>query len=279
MKKIILVFLLFIGLAIPFCLYGYQQNRSLDIEHQTILLDDLPQELDQLKIVHLSDTHFERNRISIETLLSAIKQAQPDFIFLTGDLIDRTADLSKIPLEEFGRSLVAIAPTYAVSGNHETSSGQLTEWEHNINDSGVVLLNNEQLTLAVNGAQLALAGVSDESFPNEIPLLDPLSDDVPTLLLAHHPEYFEQYLTSNPLIQPDIIFSGHAHGGQIRLPLIGPLYAPGQGAFPKYTTGIYTSVADSSKKLVVSRGIGNSVFPFRINNKPHLLVITLERTN
>jgi predicted MPP superfamily phosphohydrolase len=279
MKKIILVFLLFIGLAIPFCLYGYQQNRSLDIEHQTILLDDLPQELDQLKIVHLSDTHFERNRISIETLLSAIKQAQPDFIFLTGDLIDRTADLSKIPLEEFGRSLVAIAPTYAVSGNHETSSGQLAEWEYNIKNSGVVLLNNEQLTLAVNGAQLVLAGVSDESYPDEIPLLDSLSDDVTTLLLAHHPEYFEQYLTSNPLIQPDITFSGHAHGGQIRLPLIGPLYAPGQGLFPKYTNGIYTSEADSSKKLVISRGIGNSVFPFRINNKPHLLIITLERTN
>ena len=279
MKKIILVFLLFIGLAIPFCLYGYQQNRSLDIEHQTILLDDLPQELDQLKIVHLSDTHFERNRISIETLLSAIKQAQPDFIFLTGDLIDRTADLSKIPLEEFGRSLVAIAPTYAVSGNHETSSGQLTEWEHNINDSGIVLLNNEQLTLAANGAQLALAGVSDESHPDEVPIVDAASNDTPVLLLAHHPEYFEQYLTSNPLIQPDIIFSGHAHGGQIRLPLIGPLYAPGQGLFPKYTTGIYTSEADPSKKLVVSRGIGNSVFPFRINNKPHLLIITLERTN
>ncbi|MBT2731426.1 metallophosphoesterase [Carnobacterium sp. ISL-102] len=279
MKKIILVFLLFIGLAIPFCLYGYQQNRSLDIEHQTILLDDLPQELDQLKIVHLSDTHFERNRISIETLLSAIKQAQPDFIFLTGDLIDRTADLSKIPLEEFGRSLVAIAPTYAVSGNHETSSGQLTEWEHNINDSGIVLLNNEQLTLAVNGTQLALAGVSDESYPDEVPIVDAASNDTPVLLLAHHPEYFEQYITSNPLIQPDIIFSGHAHGGQIRLPLIGPLYAPGQGLFPKYTTGIYTSESDPSKKLVVSRGIGNSVFPFRINNKPHLLIITLERTN
>ena len=279
MKKIILVFLLFIGLAIPFCLYGYQQNRSLDIEHQTILLDDLPQELDQLKIVHLSDTHFERNRISIETLLSAIEQAQPDFIFLTGDLIDRTADLSKIPLEKFGRSLVAIAPTYAVSGNHETSSGQLAEWEHNISDSGVVLLNNKQITLTVNATQLALAGVSDESYPDEIPMPDPLSDDVPTLLLAHHPEHFEQYLTSNPFVQPDIIFSGHAHGGQIRLPLIGPLYAPGQGLFPKYTTGIYTSEADPSKKLVVSRGIGNSVFPFRINNKPHLLIITLERTN
>lgn len=280
MKKLnpILLLLISLTLTILFCLYGYQQNRSLDIDQQTIELDDLPQELDHLKIIHLSDTHFERNRISIETLLSEIKQAQPDLIFLTGDLIDRTADLSKIPLEEFGRSLVAIAPTYAVSGNHETSSGQLAKWENEIVYSGVTLLNNKQSTITVNGAQLALAGVRDESYPAEVPMADVVSTDIPVLLLAHHPEYFEQYLTSNPLIQPDIIFSGHAHGGQIRLPLIGPLYAPGQGLFPKYSTGIYSSEIDPSKKLVVSRGIGNSVFPFRINNKPHLLVITLERT-
>lgn len=279
MKKLKSILLLLIGLTIIFCLYGYQQNRSLDVDHQTIELDNLPQELDQLKIIHLSDTHFERNRISIDMLLSEIKQAQPDLIFLTGDLIDRTADLSKIQLEEFGRSLMAIAPTYAVSGNHETSSGQLTEWENEIVSSGIILLNNKQITLTVNGTQLALVGVSDESYPAEVPVIAPINTDIPVLLLAHHPEYFEQYLTSNPLIQPDITFSGHAHGGQIRIPLIGPLYAPGQGLFPKYSTGIYSSEVDPSKKLVVSRGIGNSIFPFRINNEPHLLVITLEQTN
>ncbi|WP_407391056.1 metallophosphoesterase [Carnobacterium jeotgali] len=279
MKKLAFIFLLLMSLTIIFCLYGYYENRSLDIDHQTIALEDLPPKLDHLKIVHLSDTHFERSRISIDTLLSEIEQAEPDLILLTGDLIDRTADLSKVPLEEFGRSLMSIAPTYAVSGNHETSSGQLVAWESEISHSGVTLLNNRQLTLTVNDAQLALVGVRDESFPNEVPLSDPISDDTPVLLLAHHPEYFEQYLTSNPMIQPDITFSGHAHGGQIRLPLIGPLYSPGQGFFPKYTTGIYTSEKDPTKQLVVSRGIGNSVFPFRINNKPHLLIITLERKN
>lgn len=277
MKKFKLILFLLIISTISFCVYGYYQNRSLDIEYQTIALEDLPQELNQLKIVHLSDTHFERNRISIETLLSEIEKVQPDLIFLTGDLMDRTADLKNIPLAEFGSSLVAIAPTYAVSGNHETSSGQLTEWEKEISQSGVLLLNNKQITLDLKGAQLTLVGVRDESYPSEVSVQGPL-DDMPVLLLAHHPEYFEQYLTSNPLIQPDITFSGHAHGGQIRVPLVGPLYAPGQGFFPKYTTGIYDSEQDASKKLVVSRGIGNSVFPFRINNKPHLLVITLERT-
>ena len=107
MKLVKLSLLILISLTLSFCLYGYYQNRSLDVEYQTIALDDLPQELDQLKIVHVSDTHFERNRISIETLLSEIEQAQPDLIFLTGDLIDRTADLSNVPLEEFGRSLSA----------------------------------------------------------------------------------------------------------------------------------------------------------------------------
>lgn len=277
MKKFKLILFLLIIPTISFCVYGYYQNRSLDIEYQTIALEDLPQELNQLKIVHLSDTHFERNRISIETLLSEIEKVQPDLIFLTGDLMDRTADLKNIPLAEFGSSLMAIAPTYAVSGNHETSSGQLAEWEKEISQSGVLLLNNTQITLDLKGTQLALVGVRDESYPSEVPVQGPL-DDMPVLLLAHHPEYFEQYLTSNPLIQPDITFSGHAHGGQIRVPLVGPLYAPGQGFSPKYTTGIYDSEQDASKKLVVSRGIGNSLFPFRINNKPHLLVITLERT-
>lgn len=277
MKLVKLSLLILISLTLSFCLYGYYQNRSLDVEYQTIALDDLPQELDQLKIVHVSDTHFERNRISIETLLSEIEQAQPDLIFLTGDLIDRTADLSNVPLEEFGRSLSALAPTYAVSGNHETSSGQLDEWDQDINQSGVNLLNNEQITIEFNDAQLALVGVKDEDYPIDVPTINPITD-IPVLLLAHHPEYFEDYLTSNPLIEPDITFSGHAHGGQIRIPLIGPMYAPGQGFFPKYTTGIYNSEVDPSKKLVVSRGIGNSLFPFRINNKPHLLVITLERT-
>ena len=277
MKKFKLILFLLIISTISFCVYGYYQNRSLDFEYQTIALEDLPQELNQLKIVHLSDTHFERNRISIETLLSEIEKVQPDLIFLTGDLMDRTADLKNIPLAEFGSSLMAIAPTYAVSGNHETSSGQLAEWEKEISQSGVLLLNNTQITLDLKGTQLALVGVRDENYPSEVPVQGPL-DDIPILLLAHHPEYFEQYLTSNPLIQPDITFSGHAHGGQIRVPLVGPLYAPGQGFFPKYTTGIYDSEQDASKKLVVSRGIGNSLFPFRINNKPHLLVITLERT-
>lgn len=277
MKKFKLILFLLIISTISFCVYGYYQNRSLDIEYQTIALEDLPQELNQLKIVHLSDTHFERNRISIETLLSEIEKVQPDLIFLTGDLMDRTADLKNIPLAEFGSSLMAIAPTYAVSGNHETSSGQLAEWEKEISQSGVLLLNNTQITLDLKGTQLALVGVRDENYPSEVPVQGPL-DDIPILLLAHHPEYFEQYLTSNPLIQPDITFSGHAHGGQIRVPLVGPLYAPGQGFSPKYTTGIYDSEQDASKKLVVSRGIGNSLFPFRINNKPHLLVITLERT-
>lgn len=277
MKKFKLILFLLIISTISFCVYGYYQNRSLDIEYQTIALEDLPQELNQLKIVHLSDTHFERNRISIETLLSEIEKVQPDLIFLTGDLMDRTADLKNIPLAEFGSSLMAIAPTYAVSGNHETSSGQLAEWEKEISQSGVLLLNNTQITLDLKGTQLALVGVRDENYPSEVPVQGPL-DDMPILLLAHHPEYFEQYLTSNPLIQPDITFSGHAHGGQIRVPLVGPLYAPGQGFSPKYTTGIYDSEQDASKKLVVSRGIGNSLFPFRINNKPHLLVITLERT-
>ena len=89
-----------------------------------------------------------------------------------------------------------------------------------------------------------------------------------TLLLAHRPEFFEIYKEFNI----DLVFSGHAHGGQIRLPFIGGILAPGQGLFPKYDGGLYT---ESNTNMIVSRGLGNSIFPIRINNPPEIVSVTL----
>lgn len=87
------------------------------------------------------------------------------------------------------------------------------------------------------------------------------------ILLAHRPEYFDKYNNV------DLIFSGHAHGGQVRLPFIGGLFAPGQGLLPKYDAGVYK---EGGKAMVVSRGLGNSLFPFKVNNNPEIVVVTLE---
>ena len=90
------------------------------------------------------------------------------------------------------------------------------------------------------------------------------------MVLSHRPELLSSYAKGGV----DLVFSGHAHGGQFILPLIGGLYAPGQGFFPKYTQGIITQ---DRTNLVISRGVGNSAFPFRLNNRPEVVLVTLQK--
>lgn len=274
LKKFLLKFILLILLVVFFVYYGSVENRSLEIEHLTITISELPENLNGLTIVNLSDFHFPNNDIEITELIEETNKAQPDLIFLTGDLIHRTATVSETPLAAFVAALTDIAPTYSVSGNHEVSSDQLKEWNEIMIQNDVTLLENEVDIIRFSGEDLAIAGVEDWHLTTDVYNTDEIKI-MPILLLAHRPEHFESYATDHPSLKPDITFSGHAHGGQIRIPLIGPLFAPGQGLFPKYTSGVYTAGNNMEQKLVVSRGIGNSLFPFRINNKPHLVVVHL----
>lgn len=274
MKKFLWGFIFLCLIFIMLLVHGYNENRSLDVDELTIRLPDLPDNLDQLKIVHLSDIHFPKNRIDPDQLIKETQKADPDVIFLTGDLIDRSASIEDVPLAELIQSLSQIAPTYSVSGNHETSSRQLDQWNDIMTENGAVLLENDTHIATLSGEKVAIMGVKDGNQTSMIPLSEDIRE-LPVLLLAHRPEFFPSYTTDNPDIQPDATFSGHAHGGQIRFPFIGGLFAPGQGFFPKYTSGVYSSSQNADQKLVVSRGIGNSLFPLRINNKPHFIVITL----
>ena len=95
-----------------------------------------------------------------------------------------------------------------------------------------------------------------------------VNDDSFTVLLSHRPEAFDIYADHGI----DVVFCGHAHGGQFRLPFIGGLYAPNQGFFPKYDAGVYNK---GNTSMVVSRGIGNSVIPIRVNNRPELVIAEL----
>ncbi len=95
-------------------------------------------------------------------------------------------------------------------------------------------------------------------------------NDKYTLLLSHRPELFEVYVKCGA----DLVLSGHAHGGQFRLPFVGGLVAPNQGLFPEYDAGLYT---EGNTNMVVSRGVGNSILPFRFNNRPEVILIELEK--
>lgn len=94
-------------------------------------------------------------------------------------------------------------------------------------------------------------------------------DDTYTILLSHRPELFISYVESGV----DLVLSGHAHGGQFRLPFVGGLMAPNQGLFPEYDAGLYIK---ENTHMIVSRGIGNSILPFRVNNRPEVILIVLE---
>ena len=143
------------------------------------------------------------------------------------------------------------------------------------------MLRNEAVYIERGGSRLELAGIDDPAFIRtgesasvraEAELEGLLDSDCYTVLLAHRPELIETYAGAGA----ELTLSGHAHGGQVRLPLIGALYAPGQGFFPNYTAGLYTV---DGAALVVSRGLGNSLIPLRFNNRPELVLVTLRSGN
>lgn len=186
---------------------------------------------------------------------------------------------------EFVQQIVKIAPVYYVSGNHEQLSGKYGVLKEKLEKLNVQIIDNSYMTLSKGGDEIGLMSIADPAIQqNEGTYLwddsgvymeknlKKLFINVDTdfnILLSHRPEQFIVYKDMNV----DLVFSGHAHGGQIRIPFIGGLIAPNQGLFPKYTNGIYKNDVTS---MVVSRGLGNSIFPFRLFNRPELVVVTLK---
>ena len=205
----------------------------------------------------------------------------PDIIVITGDLIDQR----KYNLETamiFIRGAVKIAPVYYVSGNHEAWSGHYEIIKQSLIEAGVTVLDNDRSDIKRGENTIKLLGVSDPDFltssyleETNASLLEETLKGWATeenesfnVLLSHRPELFDVYQAANL----DLVFSGHAHGGQIRLPFVGGFVAPDQGLFPKYTSGSYTEGATT---MFVSRGLGNSIVPQRLFNRPEIVVVTL----
>lgn len=255
----------------------HYQNNSVTTSAYTVTTDRLPASFDGFEILQLSDLHNHSFGKQQEHLMQKINKTTPDIIVLTGDLVDARRFDDK-PTLMLIQELVKVAPVYYVTGNHEWRSGHYPELEEALKTNGVRVLRNETISLTNQKEHILLHGVDD-------PFIDPLSPPEETLehalqevsspenfelLLAHRPEHITLYQK----YQFDVVFSGHAHGGQFRLPLIGGLFAPTQGFFPKITEGVHKK---DQTHLVVSRGLGNSLFPFRLFNRPELVVVTLKK--
>lgn len=258
-------------------IYCYAENNWIETENIKVGINNLPKELNGLKIVHLSDLHLPKNASSINSIINKVKQQNPDIIVITGDVIDKEANIKACGLDKLCMGLSKIAKTYAVTGNHEIWNGNVFNWNKILTDNNVKVLNNEVEIFTKNNCNIAVIGLEDDSSynPESLNGFDKIkhNKNMPIILLAHRPELLPSYSSPSQSIIPNIVFSGHAHGGQFRIPFIDKgIFAPDQGFFPKYTSGLYNF---NNINMVVSRGLGNSIIPIRINDRPHLPVIEI----
>lgn len=242
-------------------------NSAIQVTRYFVQSSKLPPAFSGFTIAQVSDLHNQRFGRGQNHLLSKLSDAAPDLIAVTGDLLDsRHPDLPAAM--EFIHGAVAIAPVYFVSGNHEAWGGQYELLQDKLVAAGVTILDDRTVCIERDGESILLAGVADPAFGDEDLAVLP-DEEIYTILLAHRPEHFPLYAEAGF----DLILSGHAHGGQVRLPWLGGVVAPDQGFFPAYSEGLY---GIEKSRMLVSRGLGNSIIPLRINNRPELPVLLLE---
>jgi predicted MPP superfamily phosphohydrolase len=273
MKKLI-VFLAFV-----FFIWGFVwvNNKWVVTTEYSVASEELPAAFDGKKIVQISDLHNASFGKEQASLIEKVEAEKPNAIFLTGDLIDSDRydlDVSLTLVD----ALVEMSDVYFVVGNHEVSVNKLDKIIAALEERGVIVLMNESVDWEQEGESIQIAGIGDplmdvnlteEDYTEQAIDEASLADEF-TVLLAHRPEMFNTYVDE----EIDVVFSGHAHGGQIHLPGLGGLFAPGQGWFPAMTEGVFQK---GGTQLVLSRGLGNSGFPLRLFNLPEIVSVTLEK--
>lgn len=259
-------------------MWKYTDNTSLQLTTYQVTHNEIPVQFNGFRIAMVSDLHSAVFGEENADLLSLLSESKPDIIVFTGDQLDaRNPDMETVL--DFVRQAVRIAPCYLVTGNHEGSIPGMWRFHNSLKVAGAVVLNDEVTTLSHNGATIDLFGLTDATMNkryisdgSKVALetsLQELSPDEDrySILLAHRPEYFFVYERNGI----DLALCGHVHGGQIRI-LNRGIIGPGKEFFPRYDSGLYT-IYEST--MVLSRGLGNSIFPWRINNPPEIVIVEL----
>ena len=254
-------------------LYLYWDNNTIAVHEETIYAENLPAEFDGLRIAHLSDLHGKEFGENNSLLIEQVANAQPDVIFITGDLIDQESQYERLGVLMDG--LTAIAPTYYVTGNHEWAVRKVPELKTLLREHNVQVLSDEYELWNRGDATLAIAGVDDPNGPADQKTGPELRGEINadfTLLLSHR-DTVEEYASWGY----DVVFCGHGHGGIFRIPIIDRgLISTNRTLFPKYDGGIYE--IGSGVFCCVSRGLGSNTVPihaFRLFNRPDLPIVTL----
>ena len=279
-KRFIIWVIIILALS-ALCISAFYSG--LIVRHYEISSDKLSED-ESIRIVVIADLHSEYYGENQEKLVEKIKAQQPDIIALPGDIIDDNT--SEDGAVAFLEGICGIAPTYYVLGNHEIWSGDHQRLKDMVEGYGYTVLSNESEMIDVNGIKLSMCGIDDpyildysedeniKAMQSDEELLygfKNLSDDSFNILLAHRPERFGLYQQYDF----DLVLSGHAHGGQVRLPgIVNGFFAPDQGWFPKYAGGEYK---ENGQTMIVSRGLSFNAMVPRVFNPPEIVVIDIEK--
>lgn len=263
-------------------LFVYAQNNTLVVSTHKVASDKLPSGYESYRIVQLSDLQSKEFGRDQRPLIRKVSKLSPDIIVVTGDLVDSHHYDGEASFQMM-KGMTGIAPVYFARGNHEQGAKEYDGLEPRLLELGVHILDNQYEDIPLGNGFFRLIGVDDPVFNHKgdgnadkmrMHLDEALADaedaSAPfTVLLSHRPELFPVYAEYGI----DLSLTGHAHGGQFRIPFKGGVFAPGQGMWPEWSEGSYQM---ENSMMIVNRGLGNSRFPVRLFNQPEIVVVELK---
>lgn len=271
------------------CAISWIENRRLTVTRYQITDACLPAAFNGFHIVHLSDMHNVSFGVNNETLLRRVAALKPDVILITGDMMIAKPGMDVTFAADTINALSRIAPVYFSLGNHELRTllypeeypGMWNAFSERLIPE-IHLLMDESVTLARENSCIHLYGLNLTQELYQRFVLTPMQEDYLTsmfgvcdpeayhIFMAHNPDYFKEYAAWGA----NLTFSGHVHGGLIRIPFLGGMLSPMVHFFPKYDKGIFE---DSNKYMILSGGLGNHTFKFRVNNLPEIVSVSINQ--
>lgn len=282
----ILSILVVVCLAIVLII-SYFENRKLTVTEYQIKDKRVPNAFDGFHIVHLSDLHNAEFGAQNEQLINVINELKPDIIIITGDMIIGKPEQDVSKAVDVMNTLCKVAPVYFSMGNHELRVSLYEDtygdmWKQFLKgiSKDVHLLFDDKTIISRNGDEISLYGLNltpelykriiQTPMPNDYldSLFGTCNPDGYHIFMAHNPDYFKDYVKWGA----NLTFAGHVHGGLICIPLLGGVLSPMIHFFPKYDKGLFKEMG---QYMILSGGLGNHTFKFRVNNLPEVVSVTL----
>ena len=269
-KKLIIILAVIVAFLGVCSLMIVHQNNQLEKKFYQVKSNKV---VDNIRIVALADLHLKEFGKDNEKLVAEVKNLSPDIVAIVGDMNLESQPDNYSSVISLCKQLNEIAPVYYCLGNHEIDAMLFKNSNiyKDIKAEGIKIFNNETETVNIGGTAIDIIGLTQnptefDEYGKDFFEKAMSADDNFKLLLTHYPEYFLGKLNDYDI---DLAITGNAHGGQVRLPFIGGLYAADQGLFPKLCDGYHE---DGNSKFIVSRGLGKSGIVPRINNKPEIVI-------